>query len=190
MGVDNLKAFEAFYESLSYMAEHSDEFITECVKDVAAEFLSRLRLRSPVSENELIRYYGRGGQVLEYKVAGGTYRRGWTVDDPESDTRDITPEQYVETAEIKKTGSGQEMVIANNTEYAAPLEYGHRQNVGQFVPVLGSPDKNGVVTGATLKAPFVPGQYILTNVEAEMQQMVDARLAVLLDKYIQENFDW
>lgn len=43
--------------------------------------------------------------------------------------------------------------VYNNTEYAAHVEYGHRQKVGQYVPAIGK----------RLKKPFVEGRHMLRD---------------------------
>lgn len=50
-------------------------------------------------------------------------------------------------------GNGIQVTITNNKEYAPFVEYGHRQEVGRYVPAIGK----------RLKAPFVKGQFMLKN---------------------------
>ena len=49
--------------------------------------------------------------------------------------------------------------VYNNTEYAAHVEYGHRQKVGQYVPAIGK----------RLKKPFVPGKHMLRDAVQQRQ---------------------
>lgn len=49
--------------------------------------------------------------------------------------------------------------VYNNTEYAAHVEYGHRQKVGQYVPAIGK----------RLKKPFVPGKHMLRDAVRQRQ---------------------
>lgn len=51
--------------------------------------------------------------------------------------------------------------VYNNTEYAAHVEYGHRQKVGQYVPAIGK----------RLKKPFIEGRHMLRDA---MQQRQDS----------------
>lgn len=48
-----------------------------------------------------------------------------------------------------KNGDTFKVEIVNNTDYAEYYEYGHRQEVGRYVPALGK----------RLKSPYVKGQY-------------------------------
>lgn len=49
--------------------------------------------------------------------------------------------------------------VYNNTEYAAHVEYGHRQKVGQYVPAIGK----------RLKKPFVEGRHMLRDAVQQRQ---------------------
>lgn len=68
-------------------------------------------------------------------VDTGDLRRSWELTGPD------------------KKGLKFEMDLSNNLEYAEHVEYGHRQEPGRFVPVLGK----------RLKADFVPGCYMLRD---------------------------
>lgn len=54
----------------------------------------------------------------------------------------------------------------NNTPYAENVEYGHRQEVGRYVPAIGK----------RLKKPFVKGYYMFRNAENNIQTELDERL--------------
>lgn len=60
----------------------------------------------------------------------GRLRNGWMV------------------GEIRKSGNDYIIEVYNNVEYAEPVEYGHRQKVGQYVPALGKRLKAKTVKGA------------------------------------------
>lgn len=49
--------------------------------------------------------------------------------------------------------------VYNNTEYAAHVEYGHRQQVGRYVPAIGK----------RLKKPFVEGKHMLRDAVQQRQ---------------------
>lgn len=75
------------------------------------------------------------------------------------DVRENTP---VDTGDLRrsweltgpdKKGLKFEMDLANPLEYAAHIEYGHRQEPGRFVPAIGK----------RLKADFVKGYYMLRD---------------------------
>lgn len=86
-----------------------------------------------------------------------------TVNEIAEDLRVTTPRDTGELiGSIRQSVKGGEGEVGYTGEYAPHVEYGHRQNVGQYVPKLGK----------RLKAPFVEGQHFFS---AEMK----AALAVL-----------
>lgn len=62
--------------------------------------------------------------------------------------------------------------IFNNAEYAEFVEFGHRQQVGRFVPQI----------GAKLKQPFVKGSYMLSKSLIEIKPQVDTIIQKYLDR--------
>lgn len=75
-----------------------------------------------------------------------------------------------------KRGNAVVVELVNNTEYAASVEFGHRQKVGRYVPAI----------NARLVTPFVPGKFMLKNsmteIEAIMTQRVDKRFTAEINK--------
>ena len=77
-----------------------------------------------------------------------------TVNEIAEDLRATTPRDTGELiGSIRQSVKGGEGEIGYTGEYAPHVEYGHRQNVGQFVPKLGK----------RLKAPFVEGQHFFAT---------------------------
>lgn len=70
---------------------------------------------------------------LNTPVVTGDMRNSWLADLPPKKHKDLT------------------LTLENKAEYAIHVEYGHRQDVGRYVPAIGK----------RLKAPYVRGQYIL-----------------------------
>lgn len=70
-------------------------------------------------------------RMVKYRtpVISGELRRNWTI------------------GEITRNGATITVDIINPTEYAIYVEYGHRQQVGRYVPALGKKLKQGWVTG-------------------------------------------
>lgn len=66
----------------------------------------------------------------------------------------------------KKTGTSFNIEVYNNTEYVDHLEYGHRQEVGRYVPAIGK----------RLKKPFVKGYYMFRNAENDIKAELDSRV--------------
>ena len=59
----------------------------------------------------------------------------------------------------KKTGKRFSQIVYNITDYAAHVEYGHRQKIGRYVPAIGK----------KLVAPFVRGRFMLRTAVAMRQ---------------------
>ena len=91
-------------------------------------------------------------------VDTGTLRRNWRV------------------GNIERRGNAYVVEIFNNTEYASFVEYGHRQEVGRFVPKLGK----------RLKQPWVEGRFMMTismqEIERELPRYLEKRMTQLLNE--------
>ena len=61
--------------------------------------------------------------------------------------------------------------VYNNTEYAAHVEWGHRQKVGRFVPAIGK----------RLKQPFVEGRHMLRDAVKETEAHFEAAATEILE---------
>lgn len=77
------------------------------------------------------------------------------------DAAELTP---VDTGNLREawkhsTPENGRVDVYNNTEYAAHVEYGHRQKVGQYVPAIGK----------RLKKPFVEGRHMLRDAVQQRQ---------------------
>ncbi len=69
-----------------------------------------------------------------------------------------------------------ELEVYNPVEYAAPVEYGHAQEVGRYVPAIGK----------RLVAPMVPGFFMLHRSEKELEAILPDFLKVRIERYIEE----
>lgn len=146
-------------------------------KEIAGRYLARVIKRTPVEENQNIKYHVRGGGIATEYIKGGALRHGWT--------NNMSEVSYLNSLNVEHKGLMHEFTISNNVDYATYVEYGHRQNVGQFVPVLGE-TVGGVRTGATLKRAWVSGQFMMTNTNAEMEHMLPELADKLLVDYLEK----
>ncbi len=96
-GKFDVKNLEKFKEELERLDRNTNAFLELCAKELAARLLRMVVKRTPVGD------YPKGAGKK-----GGTLRRGWTI------------------GEIKKEGNVYKIDIANNTEYASYVEFGHR----------------------------------------------------------------
>ena len=66
------------------------------------------------------------------------------------------------------------VTVYNNTEYAAHVEWGHRQKVGKYIPALGK----------TLKKPFVEGRHMLRDAVAETEEYLEDDVMEILEELL------
>ena len=95
---------------------------------------------------------------LRTPVDTGNLEKAWTI------------------SSIKRVGNYYKVIVSNNLEYAAYVEYGHRQEPGRYVPALGK----------RLKQSWVEGKYMLTISEKELESQLPAILEQKMKKYIEE----
>ena len=112
------------------------------------EELEKIRSLGPTFDKHIIRELNKHG--LDWRddarkntpVVTGDLRRSMTFEG------------------VEKVGDKIVSTVSNNMEYAEHVEYGHRQEVGRYVPAIGK----------RLVQPYVPGQYIMTNARARAIQ--------------------
>lgn len=88
---------------------------------------------------------------------GGTLRRGWTGQ------KRASAKGYAETIEVRRVGNTYMVDIVNPVEYASYVEYGHR-----------TADHQG----------WVPGQFMMTISEQELQAIAPQVLEAKIKKYL------
>ena len=122
-----------------------DKFYEEAIKDVAQRLLARVKQKTPV------------GVYEESGKKGGTLRRNWTI-----------------SKNVTKQGTTYSIEIINPIEYASYVEYGHRQEVGRYVPAIGK----------KLVKPWVEGKFMLTISEVEVEALTPKLLQARLNKML------
>lgn len=105
----------------------SDIDFQACCKRATVLLRNNARKNTPVAKS--VKYKNDSGEVIgEHK--GGSLRKSLRIEMP---------------------GAAHDGMVGYTVHYAPHVEYGHRQQVGRYVPVLGK----------RLKASFVQGQYFL-----------------------------
>ena len=66
---------------------------------------------------------------------------------------------------VERKGDSLEITIYNTVEYASYVEYGHRQDVGRYVPAIGK----------KLKKAWVDGYYMATIAIKDIEEKLPAR---------------
>lgn len=156
-----------------------DTFCREAANEIAARLLAKVKKRTPVGvvpkfdEPKTVKVKGASGKSRTFLTRtgairdkywsgykGGTLRDAWTI------------------LPIEKRGDTYIVTVANNTEYASYVEYGHRQTPGRYVPALGK----------SLKASWVKGRFMLTISTQELEAQAPALLQQKLYLFLKEVF--
>ncbi len=196
MGGFSAAGMKKFQKQLNKIQQGNMEaFIDACAKELAARLLAKVIKRTPVGdyskEIEVVAKkdskHHKKGDIYTKKInpsgkKGGTLRRGWiskTHEEAEQGSGEPTAEQakaYVDSLEIKHTGNLLVIEIVNPVEWTSYVEYGHRQTVGRYVPALGKKLKQG----------WVPGLFMLTASEQEIQNIAPKVLESKIKKFLGE----
>lgn len=155
-----------FYADLKDLSQYKkDIFLAQMANDLAAMFLAEVKKRTPVGKGtfEVVGYYKRGKNKGKPKLRrisqGGSLRRAWRI-------KSVVNHRNYYIA-----------VVHNNMEYASYVENGHRQHVGQYVPVLGK----------RLKKSFVEGQHMMKLSAELIEQEGQAYVNKKFYEFLKEN---
>lgn len=194
MAVD-FRELEQFRDRIRQIGEHgAAELCNDCVKELSARLLRKVIKRTPVGvpgmekpdkehmyttvtsesgkKRKFLSAEGEAYQQYWGGYAGGTLRRGWTVNGiPGGDAA-----KNAGSIPVNVMSNDHRIAIINQVSYAMYVEYGHRQQPGRYVPALGK----------CLKASWVPGRFMLRDSEVELdaiaQQVVDKKVKQYLEK--------
>lgn len=155
MGRFDSSEMKRLQRELEKLQKNTNIFVEECAKELAARFLTKVIKRTPVGD------YPKGTGKK-----GGTLRRGWTAQNGRgtegASTRDAA--QFVDTLNVHHYGGTYIIEITNPIEYASYVEYGHRT--------------------ANHKG-WVPGRFMMTISEQELQQIAPGVLEKKLAKFFE-----
>lgn len=134
-------------------------FCEECAKELAARLLAKVIKRTPVGQ-----YEPSTGKM------GGTLRRGWTAKTEEEAKSggNQNAKAYADSLQVTKMGDVYQIEIINPVHYASYVEYGHRTR-----------NHKG----------WVPGRFMLTISEKELDVQAPKILEKKLMKYLGECLD-
>lgn len=183
----NLKEFADRLEKLAYGSSR-DEFFLGCVDDLSNRLLAKVVKRTPVgpgvfrvaTDKEVKR-----GRKL-YSSQQKTDKKGvahWSIEKTGKRSSGVKLIKLARGGELrqawratKATGGARRYSarVYNPKIYASYVEYGHRQHVGQFVPILGK----------RLKRAWIPGEHMLQNSHNELVKQADTILQRRLDAWL------
>lgn len=177
-----------------------DRFCEEMAKELAARLLAKVINRTPKGDNqyENINVVDETGAKVTYKKGknkgkvkqkkrlvknGGTLIRGWTAEtEAEAENgkgNGENPNIYANSLKVTKMGTSYVIIVKNPVHYASYVEYGHRQEPGRYVPAIGK----------RLKVSWVPGKFMLTISEKEINSMSESLLEKKLMQFLGECFE-
>lgn len=179
-GSFDFKEIEKLEKQIERLEQERDSFNQECLRELAARLLQKVVKRTPVgvapkldgpktvkikgADGTSKTFLSKNGAIRQTYWAGyvgGTLRRGWTV------------------GAIQKIGNVYQIEIINPTEYASYVEYGHRQTPGRYIPALGK----------RAKTAWVPGTFMLTISEKEINDLAPKLIEKKLEAKLREVFD-
>lgn len=174
------KDIEKLQKQIMRLEQEREDFNRACIQELAARLLRKVMKRTPVgvapkldgaksvklkgSGGKSKTFLSKNGAIIQkywsgYK--GGTLRRGWTV------------------GNIQKIGDSYQVEVINPTEYASYVEYGHRQTPGRYIPALGKRAKKA----------WVPGKFMLTISEKEINDIAPKLIEKKLEAKLREVFN-
>lgn len=175
MGNCNYSELKDFANKIEEMSSKANinKFYEDCLNELAARFLSKVKNRTPVGLTQYEDVTDEGGNYIRYTKGkkkgqikqrvthtGGTLRRGWKI------------------KEIIKQNKNYCVIIENTVPYASYVNYGHRQEPGRFVKAIGK----------RLKVSWVDGQFFLEISEEELKRIMPKFLNKKLDEYVKKVF--
>lgn len=150
-------------------------FCEECAKELAARLLAKVIKRTPVGEyDKPVNFTTSDGKVVSFTPntgkKGGTLRRGWTAKTEEEAKSggNQNAKAYADSLQVTKMGDVYQIEIINPVHYASYVEYGHRTR-----------NHKG----------WVPGRFMLTISEKELDAQAPKILEKKLMKYLGECLD-
>ena len=144
--------FKKFRNQLLSLQRGNDDFMLRLSDQIAALLLRRVVQLTPV---------GVYDNLIGVTRTGGQLRRSWRVQ------------------KAQKQVKAYAAVVYNQAEYAFYVEYGHRQQPGRFVPVLGK----------RLKRSWVTGRFMLTKAQIEVERDLPQLVLSELLRYYGGMFD-
>ena len=185
MGSFSASGLKKLQKQLNKIQQGNTEvFVEECAKELAARLLAKVIKRTPVGdyskEIQVVakrnsKHHKKGDtytkRVNPSGKMGGTLRRGWTSKTHEEaaggtgKSSAAAGKAYAQTLEIQHKGNMLVIEIVNPVEYASYVEFGHR-----------TANHRG----------WVPGQFMLTISEREIQQIAPKVLKTKIKKFLGE----
>lgn len=156
MGLD-YKEMDRLKKKMERAAAEMPGISEECCKKIAALIIADATVNTPVS----VQLDDPTGKIRS-TATPGNLKGHWRA-----------------SAVYELPGGGSSMTVYNPVEYASYVEYGHRQQPGRFVPILGK----------RLKKAWVEGRFMLTNAENKAKEAAPRLVEQVINKRLGDIFD-
>lgn len=199
-GKCNFEEIKKLQKQIEAMEADHDEFCQRCARELAARLLAKVIKRTPVGDHDSktveftahlparqVEFDTKAGKHVSFMAkarakkvkftpkksgaVGGTLRRGWTTQAKGSGSEGMKTggaSQYADTLKVHHFGDTYVVEIINPVKYASYVEYGHRT--------------------ANHKG-WVPGQFMMTISEKEIQAIAPKLLEKRLQEFIRGCMD-
>lgn len=167
-GKVDYRQLEAFQKRMEKLQKKGfDEFCRTTIKELAARMLAKVIHLTPTGNySKAVDFITKEGIHVSFVPrtgkAGGTLKRGWTAG------KKVSANVYAQSLAVTKTGNAYSIEIINPVYYASYVEFGHRT--------------------ANHKG-WVPGKFMMTISEQELQTQAPAIIEKKLLKYLEGVFD-
>ena len=198
-GSINTKQFEELQKRVEQLQQADmDAFCRDIAKELAARLLRMVKKRTPVGKKpkfegeNTIKVQGVGSKTVTRKLANGgsvTYqaktKKTYTFLTKERERYNkywsgysggTLRNNWQSDMNVVFRGNEYRIHVYNATEYAIYVEYGHRQQVGKYVPALGKKLKKG----------WVEGRFMLTKSEILLGDEAEKIIAKRLNQFLGE----
>jgi len=163
--------FKKWRDKLVKMEREYDAFLKSFLLEMGLRALAKTKKNTPVDTGLLRNSWqlGDSNYTIQTKSNGNGGIDVYT---------DINNASYSKASvkSVIRKGDLLEITIYNPIEYASFIEYGHRQIVGKYVPILGK----------KLKQPWVVGKYMATIAIKEIEDQIPTRFEERFKQWIKD----
>ena len=168
-GSFDFKDVRKLQRQIERLEQEREAFNQECIQELASRLLRKVKQRTPVGKApkldgpKTVKVKGSDGKSRTFLSKNGAIKQKYWAG-----YQGGTLRRGWTVGDIQKVG-----------EYASYVEYGHRQTPGRYIPAL----------GVSAKKAWVPGTFMLTISEKELEAQAPGVLEKKLREYLKGVFD-
>lgn len=154
----NFSGLHTFGRNVEALEKQVAAVLEKEANELGKSLLANVKKNTPTSDGVYDIERRENGKVKLVKIkSGGTLRRSWRI------------------KPAVKEGKRIVVRVKNPVLYASYVEYGHRQEVGRYVPAIGK----------RLTQSFVEGKYMLRDATLEVQKIAPKQVEEALRRYLE-----